>query len=157
MKRFLAVLCMVFLVAGFAAAQAQPGGTLYVSVKSAELKSGTGHFSNTKGHLDLGDQVTVVQVNGKNIEVRSVKNSSLTGWTSSANFSTRPVIAGASSTATAREVALAGKGLTREVEQEYKKQQQNLNYADVDKVEAITVNNAELKRFLDEGRLKTGE
>ncbi|MCL2196510.1 MAG: hypothetical protein FWB77_02725 [Treponema sp.] len=157
MKRFLTILCLALFVTGLAAAQVRVGGTLYVSIKSVSLKSGTGFFSGAKGTLDLGDQVTVLQINGKNVEVRSVKNPSLSGWTSSGNFSAKQVVAGTSSTATAREVALAGKGLTQEVEQEYKKQQSNLNYADVDRVEAVTVNETELKKFLDEGRLKTGE
>jgi len=157
MKRFLAIFCLALLVTGFASAQARAGGTLYVSVKSVTLKSGAGFFSGAVGTLALGEQVTVIQVSGSNVEVRSVKNSSLTGWTSSGNFSAKQVVAGTSSTATAREVALAGKGLTQEVEQEYKKQQQNLNYADVDKVEAIKINEADLKKFLEEGRLRTGE
>jgi len=157
MKRFLIIFCLTLFVTGFAASQVRVGGTLYVSVKSVTLKAGTGFFSGSKGTLALGDQVTVVKIDGKNIEVRSVKNSSLSGWTSSGNFSTKQVISGTSSTATAREVALAGKGLTQEVEREYRSQQRNLNYADVDRVEAITVNETDLKRFLDEGRLRIGE
>jgi len=157
MKRFLTILCLALFVTGFAAAQVRIGGTLYVSVKSVSLKAGTGFFSGTKGTLELGEQVTVIQINGNNVEVRSVRNTSLTGWTSSGNFSAKQVVAGTSSTATAREVALAGKGLTQEVEQEYRSQQRNLNYADVDKVEAIRVNENDLKKFLDEGRLRTGE
>jgi len=157
MKRVLIVVCLALFVAGFASAQVQKDGTLYVSVKNVTLKSGPGFFSGAKGTLNLGDQVTVVQVQGKNIEVKSVKNSGLSGWTSSDNFSVKQVVAGTSSTATAREVALAGKGFTQEVEKSYKDQQKNLNFADVDKIEAINVKEADLKRFLEEGQLKTGE
>jgi len=157
MKRALFILILILFVAGFAAAQIQAGGTLYVSVKSVDLKSGTGLFTSTKGTLALGEQVTVIQVNGNNVEVKSVKNSSVTGWTSSSNFSTRQVVAGASSTATAKEVALAGKGFNQEVEQSYKDHQSNLNYDDVDKIESINISDAELKKFMEEGRLKTGD
>jgi len=157
MKKVLIIVSLALFVTGFAAAQAQKGGTLYVSVKNVALKAGTGFFSGTKGTLDLGDQVTVIQVSGKNVEVRSVKNSNITGWTAVTNFSSKQVVSGTSSTATAKEVALAGKGFSQEVEKSYRDQQKNLNYTDVDKVEAIKINEDELKRFLEDGRLKMGD
>jgi uncharacterized protein YgiM (DUF1202 family) len=157
MKRVLFVFILILFSAGLAAAQVQAGGTLYVSVKTIDLKSGTGLFTSTTGTLNLGDQVEVVQVQGKNIEVRSAKNSSLKGWTSSANFSARQIVAGTSSTATAKEVALAGKGFNQEVERSYKDHQSNLNYNDVNKVESINISDTELKKFMEEGRLRTGE
>jgi len=156
MKRVLFVLILILFAAGLAAAQVQTGGTLYVSVKTVDLKSGTGLATKTNGTLNLGDQVTVVQVQGKNVEVRSVKDSNLTGWTASNNFSVRQIVAGTTSTATAKEVALAGKGFNQEVEQSYKDHQSNLNFDDVDKIESIDISDAELKKFMEEGRLKTG-
>jgi hypothetical protein len=90
------------------------------------------------------------------VEVRSAANSSLTGWTASANLSARQIVPGNTATVSARETALAGKGFNQEVEDSYKKQG-NLNYADVDRTEAITVSEANLKRFLEEGRLSTGD
>jgi hypothetical protein len=56
----------------------------------------------------------------------------------------------------ANEVALAGKGFNQEVEDAYRNQG-NLNYADVDLVEAITVSEDDLRRFLEEGRLSMGD
>jgi len=157
MKKVLFILCLVLIITGIASAQARAGGTLFVSVRDLDLKADTGYFSNVRGKLNYGDRVTVVQVQGRFVEVRSAANSSLTGWTASSNFSTRQVVAGTSSTATAREVALAGKGFNQEVEQTYRSQQQSLNYADVDRVEAITINQTAFRRFLEEGRLAAGE
>jgi len=37
MKKVLIVVCLVFFIAGFAAAQVGPGGTLYVSTKNIDL------------------------------------------------------------------------------------------------------------------------
>jgi len=156
MKKLFIGFCLVLLVAGFAAAQVSRGGTLYVAVKTVDLKSGTGWFASNRGKLEYGDAVTVLQVNGRFVEVRSVANSTVTGWTASANMSTRPVVAGTTGTATAREVALAGKGFNQEVEQSYR-DQQNLNYADVDRVESIVVDFNALRRFLVEGRLSLGD
>ncbi|WP_461247771.1 SH3 domain-containing protein [Treponema sp. R6D11] len=156
MKKVLVVLCLVLFVTGIAAAQALPGGTLYVSVKTVTLKSGTGFFADKKGTLNYGDKVTVIKIDGKFAEVKSAKNTSLTGWTATANLSAKQIVSGTSSTASAKEVALAGKGFNQEVENSYKNQKNNINYADVDKTEAITVSEDELKKFLEEGNLKTG-
>jgi len=97
-----------------------------------------------------------LQVNGKNVEIRSVANSSLSGWTATANLSSKQIVSGNTNTASAREVALAGKGFNQEVENAYKSKGKT-NYADVDKVETISVNEADLKKFLEDGRLAMGE
>jgi len=156
MKKVFFVLCLALLAAGFAAAQVSAGGTLYVAVKNVALKSSTGFFASTKGTLAYGAGVTVLRVNGKFVEVRSAANSSLTGWTASANLSTKRVVSETASTVTAKEAALAGKGFNQEVENSYKSKQ-GVNYADVDKTEAITVSEADLRRFLEEGRLSMGD
>jgi hypothetical protein len=157
MKRSLFIFCFVLFVTGLATAQVSAGGTLYVSVKTITLKSGTGFFAGSKGNLNYGDRVTVIQVNGKFAEVRSAANSSLSGWTATANLSAKQVVSGNSSMATASEVALAGKGFNQEVENSYKNQKSNLNYADVDRAETITVREDELKKFLEEGKLQMGD
>jgi len=156
MKRVVLLVLFVFVTAGFAAAQASKGGTMYVAVKSLALKASTGFFAGTKGTLNYGDRVTVLQVNGKNVEIRSVANSSLSGWTATANLSSKQIVSGNTNTASAREVALAGKGFNQEVENSYKSKGK-ANYADVDKVETFSVNETTLKKFMEDGRLSTGE
>ena len=157
MKKILVIFCLALFITGLAAAQVSRGGTLYVSVRNLPLKASTGWFARTTGTLEYGAQVTVIEVSGSFVNVRSAVNSSLTGWTSSSNFSTRQVVSGTSSTATAREVALAGKGFNAEVEQSYRGENRQLNYTDVDRIEAIVVNEDELRRFLEEGRLSMGD
>jgi uncharacterized protein YgiM (DUF1202 family) len=156
MKKILVFFSLILFVAGIVAAQAIPGGTLYVAVKTVTLKESTGSFSANKGTLNYGEKVTVVKVDGKFTQIKSAKNPSVTGWTASSNLSVKQVVAGTASTASAKEVALAGKGFSQEVEKTYKSQKKNLNYADVDKVESVTVSENELKKFLEEGRLKMG-
>jgi len=156
MKKGVIFLCLVLFVTGLAAAQIAAGKTLYVSVKTLKLKSGTGFFASSKGTLEYGDRVTVIRVDGKFVEVKSAVNPSLTGWTATANLSTKQVASGNSNTVSAKEVALAGKGFNQEVENSYKTQKNNLNYADVDIAEAVTFREDELKDFLEEGHLKTG-
>jgi uncharacterized protein YgiM (DUF1202 family) len=158
MKRTIIVCGLLVCIAIAASAQvAKKGGTMYAAAKSVALKSSTGFFASTRGTLSYGDQVTVLQVSGKWVEVRSVSNSSLSGWTASANLSSKRITAaGNASSASAREVALAGKGFNQEVENSYKAKG-SLNYADVDKTERITVSQNDLESFLVDGRLKKGD
>jgi len=147
----------MLFITSLAAAQVAAGGTLYVAIKTVTLKSSTGFFATNRGTLNYGDRVTVIRVSGRYVEVRSATNASITGWTPSANLSVRQVVSGTTSTATASEVALAGKGFNQEVETSYRTQNTNLNYAAVDAVERITFNEADLRRFLEEGRLAMGD
>ena len=155
MKKLFVLFCLVFLVSGVLFAQISRGGTAWVSSRTADLKSSTWFFASNRGTLQMGAQVSVLQVNGNWAEVRSSANSSLTGWTAVSNLSARQIVASGTG-ASASEVALAGKGFNREIEDAYKTGG-NLNYADVDKTEAITVSRDELYQFVTDGRLNTGE
>jgi uncharacterized protein YgiM (DUF1202 family) len=156
MKKKLIVICLALFITGMAVAQVGPGRTLYVAVKTIDLKSSTGLIASTVTTLNYGDEVTVVQVNGKFVEVKSSANSLLTGWTTSANFTTKKIISGSTSSTSAKEFALAGKGFNQDVENSYGKQGE-INFADVDKIETITANESDLKRFIEEGRLSAGK
>jgi uncharacterized protein YgiM (DUF1202 family) len=155
MKKLIIAISLCLLFTGLAAAQVARGGTLYVATKTTDLKSSTGFFASKRGTLKYGDRVTVLSVNGKWVEVRSVSGS-LSGWTAAANLSAKQVLAGSTTSASSSEVALAGKGFNQEVENVYKANG-DLDYADVDRTEALTVNEAELYGFLEEGRLALGD
>lgn len=155
MKRLILMFVLVLMTAGFAAAQAV-GNVLYVNIKTLTLKSGAGFFAAGKGTLKYGDKVTVIKLDGKFAEVQSDANSSLTGWTATTNLSKR-MVTGKSSKASAKELALAGKGFSQETEKSLKSQKKNLNYTDVDKTEAIIVREKEIKKFLEDGQLKMGD
>ena len=155
MKKFLIVFALMLIISGALFAQISKGGTAWVSSKTAALKSSTWFFASTKGTLQAGDQVTVLQVSGNNAEVRSVKNSALTGWTSVSNLSARQIVASGTG-ASASEVALAGKGFNQEVENAYKSDGA-YNFDDVDKTEAVNISQEELYEFMTDGRLLTGE
>jgi len=155
MKKLIIAISLGLLFTGLAAAQVARGGTLYVATKTTDIKSSTGFFATKRGTLNYGDRVTVLQVNGKWVEVRSATGS-LSGWTAVANLSAKQVVAGSGTSASSSEVALAGKGFNQEVEDVYKSKG-DLDYADVDRTEALTVNEADLYRFLDEGKLTMGD
>jgi len=153
MKKILVVICLAFFITGFAAAQVGPNATLYVAKKTIDLKSSAGKILGT---LNYGDKVTVIKVDGKNVEVISAANPSLSGLAPSASFTTKKIITGNTSATSAKEVALAGKGFNQDIENSYNTQGE-LNFNDVDKVESITSDEAALMRFIEEGRLSTGK
>jgi uncharacterized protein YgiM (DUF1202 family) len=154
MKRSLILFTLGILVAAGAAAQSR---TMYVSAKDAPLKSSTGFFADTLATLNYGDQVTVLRENGRWMEVRPARQTSLTGWMHSDNLTTRRIVqSDTSASASANELALAGKMFTAEVEKSYK-QSTALDYAALDAVEAQTLPPEELYRFLAEGHLSLGD
>jgi hypothetical protein len=155
MKKFFVSCVLILLVSGALFAQFRTGGTVWVSSKTADLKSSTGFFASKRGTLTMADEVSVLQVNGNWVEVQSKASASLRGWTARSNLSERRIVSSGTG-ASASEIALAGKGFNQEVEDVYKTGD-NLNFADVDKTEAITVSVDELYAFVTEGRLNTGE
>jgi len=155
MKKIIFILALLACIALALSTQTRSGDTMFVSTRNLELKSSTGFFSNTTAQLDYGAQVSVVQVNGDWAEVRSTANAALSGWTRTTNLTSRRIVQ-SSASATAQEVALAGKGFNQGVENSFRAQG-NLNYADVDRMEAQQVNRQELHAFLVEGRLSLGD
>ena len=155
MRKFLILSGLVLLACGTLFAQISKGGTAWVSAKNAALKSSTWFFASTTGTLDMGAQVTVLQVDGNWAQVSSATNTSLSGWTAVSNLSAKKIVASGTG-ASASEVALAGKGFNQEVENAYKASG-DLDYTDVDKTEAIKVSQDDLYKFVTDGHLNTGE
>ena len=156
MKKIVVMFCLCVFALAILPAQAARGGTMYVAAKTLDLKSSTGFFASKRGRLEYGAQVTVLQISGKWAEVRSAANASLSGWTNTANLSVKRVVAGSTATASANEIALAGKGFNQEIENAYKTEG-SLNYADVDRTEAQVTNEEDLYKFLVDGHLALGE
>jgi uncharacterized protein YgiM (DUF1202 family) len=130
---------------------------MYVAAKQAEVKSGTGLLAEKRGTVVYGEQVTVLQVDGKWSEIRSTGQSAISGWVSTSALTSRRIVAtGATTSASASDLALAGKGFSARTEQKYKNAD-SLNYTQVDRMEAETVSNQALYDFLTEGQLKKGE
>ena len=68
-----------------------------------------------------------------------VKSGSSTGWIASSSLTKKKITASSSkANASAKEISLAGKGFTQEIENSYKNSS-GTDYASVDKIETITV------------------
>lgn len=125
---------------------------MYVAVNSAEVKSSAGFFGNTIATLALGDTVTVIRDDGKWMEVRTANAQS--GWIAATSLTSKRIIGDVRS-ASASEIALAGKGFSPEVEAEYRAN--GLDYSAVDAMENLSVPKNDLLKFITDGRLSRGE
>ena len=141
------------LIAVFSLSMAfsQAGNRRFVAVERLEVKSSSGVFSQDLGSLKLGDEVALVRDAGRWSEVRTA---GLSGWVLSASLSPRPTLRAASAV-TPGEVALAGKGFSREVEVQYRAS--GLDFAQVDRMEALSIPRTELERFVVDGQLSRGQ
>jgi uncharacterized protein YgiM (DUF1202 family) len=154
MKRSIIFVLFCLTVTGLFAQKV--GDTLYVNVNSANLKSSTGFFASTTGTVKYGDDVRVLAINGKWFQVRNSRN--ITGWIASSSLTTKRIsVQGNTANASAKEIALAGKGFSPEVESEYKKGGEKVNYAAVDAMEKANIADKDLLAFIDEGHLARGE
>lgn len=127
---------------------------MYVAVENAELKSGVSYFSESVQKLKYGQSVNTIEENGDYVYV-SDPVTSRQGWIS-VNALTKRKIASSNFSASADELALAGKGFSAEVEGEYKKSGK-ANYEAVDRMEkAGVVSNSELLEFIADGELNGG-
>lgn len=146
------VIVLFLMAGGFAAAQ-NAGGVKYVAVKSAAVKSSAGFFSSVRGYLPEGEAVTVLREQNRWVEIRSSTN--VSGWVSSGSLTTKRVIA-TGRQYSVREVAMAGKGFSVEIEAEYRQATQ-VDYSFIDSMEAMRVPPENLLNFLNEGHLARGE
>jgi uncharacterized protein YgiM (DUF1202 family) len=149
MRKLLFVLLFGILANIFVFSQEK---TMYVSVKSTDLKSSTGVFAEKLGVLNLGDTVTMLRTNGNWAEVRT--SNRVTGWVNASSLTSKRVT-GSGISSSAGEIALAGKGFSPEAEIEYKKT--GLDYSAVDRMETITVSGPDLRKFIEDGKLSKGK
>lgn len=155
-KVFLAVCCLLCLGTSL---WAKKGDTMYVSVEEAELKSGTGFFASRMGFLPYGSKVKVLAEDGRWIQVDSAEPGGPSGWLPSSSLTKKKIlVVGGLNTvsASADELALAGKGFSAEVEAQYTTESTAAIYAMVDNIEAAPLDVDGLLEFIVQGGLSSG-
>jgi hypothetical protein len=157
MKRILVLLGIGILAVGGVFAQIKDS-TMYVAVKTASLKSSAWFFApSLEPTLAYGTAVNILDVSGQWVEVQST-SPEVRGWIQTTSLTSKRITATSSATsASAKEIALAGKGFNEEVENTYRSENTNLDYSPVDEMEKLVIPKELLKNFIDEGRLKSDE
>ena len=130
--------------------------TLNVQVRQAVLRAAPSMLAAPVGQIGYAEAVQVVERRPAWVRVRA--GTGLTGWLHESAVTRRQltVQAGAETVAAgagAREVALAGKGFSEEIEQAYRKEV-SADYTWVDRMERWAMSPARLAAFLEEGGVR---
>lgn len=132
------------------------GETLSVQVKSGEVRSTPSFLGKIVGRLPYGAQVAST---GERGDWLGVSGAGVRGWMHRSALTDKKIVfrAGAANVnqyATSDELSLAGKGFNEEVENAYKARNPNVDFTWIDQMEAVTVSQSEMLRFLQEGAVR---
>jgi len=130
--------------------------TVVVKIQTTQLRAGPGFFSQPVGTLKAGDKLEKLAASGAWIQVRTGTGS--VGWIHSSaaetpKFSLLAMNQDMKTRVSASEVALAGKGFNRQVEDGYKAKHADLNFQAVDQMLLLKISSAQIQDFLKKGKL----
>ena len=151
MKKWILMCCAALMATGAWAAK-----EMSVQVRDGQLRNRASFLGTVTATVAYGDRVTVSQTQAGWCEVATAAGK--TGWIHESALTPKKVVL-ASGTDDARtgasgeEVALAGKGFSKEVEAEYKKQNKEIDYTWVDWMGKQEVSGEQLVQFLKQGDL----
>lgn len=130
--------------------------TVVVKVQTTSLRKAPKFYSAAVAALKAGDTLTKLADQDGWVQVKT--SAGVVGWVHSSAVETKKFnltsVGGTMKTqASASEVALAGKGFNKQVEDSYKAKHANADFAAVDRMLKITVSPAEVEAFIKKGRL----
>lgn len=128
--------------------------TVTVQVKQGRIREAPRFFAPSVAKVTLGDRLEVVASSKDWFEVSFLH---LRGWIHSSSVTTKKVSLTTTKTVgaetTAEEVTLAGKGFTKEVEDQYRSDHPSQNFAAVDEILRQQPSEKELEQFRRQGKL----
>jgi len=133
-------------------------GAMSVQVKNSQLRATPSFLGSTAASVSYGEQVEVLQEQGDWAEVSAAGGKK--GWIHQSALTRKKIVLNASGkdaelAASGDELALAGKGFNADVEARFRASHRDVDFASVDRMEAMTVSPAEMIVFLKEGGLKS--
>ena len=151
MKKWILICCAALVATGAWAAK-----EMSVQVRDGQLRNRASFLGTVTGAVAYGDRVTVNQTQAGWCEVATAAGKS--GWIHESALTPKRVVlsSGANDArtgASGQEVALAGKGFSKEVEASYKSQNRDIDYTWVDWMGQQKVSNDQLVQFLKQGDL----
>lgn len=151
--RKLLFICILFFVVPCAFAKNQ---TKYVSVKGASLKQKASASSKMVSTVDYAQVVYVLEEKGSFSFVQLESKPSIKGWIPTSALTKKKILANSNVNVSAKEIALAGKGFNKSLEEDMVNNY-NYNYDAVDFVEDIKITEKEVLKFIQEGNLTLWE
>lgn len=131
--------------------------TLSVQVKAGELRATPSFLGKIIARVAYGGRVVVVDDLGAWKRV-SPSGGKLQGWMHASALTTKRIILKSGQTAvrtgaTQDEIALAGKGFNEQVEAEFRKENKNLDYTWINRMETFKVSPNLMNSFLVQGKV----
>ena len=149
-----AILSLIAVIA--AASIAMAGQIVTVMHKTTSIRADRQFFALTIATARYGDRLTVMEEKEGWYKVAAGEK---TGWVhSSATVKGEVAVTAGKFTrgnVSGQDVALAGKGFNEQVENKYKKENPQMNYAAVDRMENMNVSDGQVRKFLAEGKLES--
>ena len=135
------------------AVSAQARTTMSVQVREGQLRERPSYLGQVVTAVAYGDRVDVQRQQGP---WRLVAFGDQEGWIHESALTRKRIVLEAgevdvAGAATQEEMALAGKGFSAEVEQEYRAQHQDIDFSWVDRMERMAVSAERVAEFLREG------
>lgn len=148
----------LLLVLGCGALFAQRN--MSVTVREAEVRSTPSFLGRTVATLEYGDSVRIRDERGSWFQI-DIPDGRDRGWVHAAALERKRILFAArtdevATEATSGEIALAGKGFNREVEERYI-EETALDFSRIDQMEAFSIDTRTIGDFLRDGGLNLGE
>lgn len=128
-----------------------------VQVKQCQLRSKPTFLGKIITRLDYGDRVEVEQE--ENSWARVSSSGKNDGWVHISALTEKEIRLNPNSqdikeAASNDEIALAGKGFNKEVEEKFKQENRNIDFTWIDKMEKIVISQDAIQDFVNQGTLK---
>ena len=137
-----------------AVAIAATATVMCVQIRKADIRDTPSYLGKIVTSLAYGDKVAVESENGAWVQVSSGGQS---GWIHSSALTKKNIVmksgAGAQTSASSGEMALAGKGFNSDVEAQFKANHKNIDFSWVDRMEKIKIPPLEIREFVKDGQL----
>jgi len=149
----------VFALFALVVVAIEAGDPLFIQVRDSELRSTPGFLSPIVAELDFGDALSYVGDRSGWYQV-TVQETGAAGWVhggavrENRQTTLQQAGEGTTRTVTAREIALAGRGFSQDLEHNYS-DEKGLDFSVVDAMEAEAVAPAEILGFVETGHLRT--
>lgn len=152
MKKSLSLVCL--MVVGLALILLAE--TVAVKVQSTNLRKDPKFYAEAVALLKAGESVERINTRDGWVQVRTSQG--VVGWVHSSalearKFSLLAMDKGLKTQATTAEVALAGKGFNKQVEESYRAKHGDLSFVWVDGMLKIKISPARVEEFLKQGKL----
>lgn len=149
-----ALLATVFsIIAAFGASR------MSIQIKSGHLRNTPSFLGRIVSTLSYGDRVDFFEEKNSWSHV-GVPGTQIRGWIHATALTSKKIILSAGAedvekAATSDELALAGKGFNRQVEEEFKQKNRHIDYHWIDKMEHFVASQDQIRRFVENGALSS--